>query len=115
MPIQNLRAGAVKTVVVNEIKSVVHVYRTSEGSDAPGQVGWQRNGGVVQMQPIAVGQTVNFNINGAPGMLANACRSVVQLLWQNTAAVAATNIKENAARKFLKAPRTKIRAAAAKR
>ena len=60
------------------------------------------NGRVVQMQDLAVGETVNFNINGTGGRLANGCSSTVQLIWQNTAATPATNVKENAAHKFFK-------------
>ena len=60
------------------------------------------NGEVVQMQDLAVGQTVSFNIKGKAGRLANGCPAIVQLIWQNTAATPATNVRENAADKFFK-------------
>lgn len=102
MPVQNLIAKAVKEVAPNEIKGLVRVYRTDQGDDSPGRVGWMPNGKVVQMQELAVGETVNFNINGTAGRLANGCPSTVQLIWQNAAATPATNVKENAAHKFFK-------------
>lgn len=102
MPVQNLIARAIKSVEPNEIKGLVRVYRTNEGDDSPGRVGWMPNGGVVQMQELAVGHTVNFNINGKAGRLANGCPSTVQLIWENTAATPATNVEENAAQKFFK-------------
>ena len=83
-----------------EIKGLVRVYRTNEGDDRPGRVGWMPNGRVVEMQELAVGDTVNFNINGSGGRLANACSSIVQLIWENAAATPATNVTENAAHKF---------------
>lgn len=102
MPVQNLIPHAVKSVEPNEIKGLVRVYRTDQGDDSLGRVGWMPNGKVVQMQELAVGDTVNFNINGTAGRLANGCPSTVQLIWQNTAATPATNVKENAAQKFFK-------------
>lgn len=102
MPVQNLIAHAVKSVALNEIKGLVRVYRTNEGDGGPGRVGWMPDGRVVQMKELAVGDTVNFNINGVAGRLANGCPSTVQLIWQNTAATPATNVKENAAHKFFK-------------
>ena len=102
MPVQNLIAHAVKDVASNEIRGLVRVYRTDQGDKSPGRVGWMPNGKVVQMQELAVGDTVNFNINGAAGRLANGCPSTVQLIWQNTAATPATNVRENAAHKFFK-------------
>lgn len=107
MPVQNLIAHAVKEVAPNEIRGLVRVYRTDEGDDSPGRVGWMPNGKVVQMQELAVGDTVNFNINGTGGRLANGCPSIVQLIWQNTAATPATNVKENAAHKFFKGSKQK--------
>jgi hypothetical protein len=102
MPVQNLVPHAVKEVAPNEIKGLVRVYRTNEGDGKPGRVGWMPNGRVVEMQELAVGDTVNFNINGSGGMLANGCSSIVQLIWENTAATPATNVKENAAHEFFK-------------
>lgn len=102
MPVQNLIAHAVKSVARNEIKGLVRVYRTNEGNDSPGRVGWMPDGRVVQMQELAVGDTVNFNINGVAGRLANGCPSTVQLIWEDTAAIPATNVKENAAHEFFK-------------
>jgi hypothetical protein len=110
--VQNLTAGAVKNVAANEIRGVVHVYRTGQGYPDPGNVGWQPNGGALQMQPLAVGHHASFNINGAAGMLANGCPSVVQLLWDNAAATPAKNVKENAARKFFKTLAAKVGATA---
>jgi hypothetical protein len=100
MPVQNLIPHAVKNVASDEIKGLVRVYRTNQGEDKPGRVGWMANGRVVQMQELAVGDTINFNIDGAAGMLANGCASVVQLIWENTAATPATNVRENAAEEF---------------
>ena len=112
MAVQNLDPGAVKNVVANEIRGIVHVYRTNRGYDSPGQVGWLPNGGALQQVPLAVGHHASFDINGAAGILANGCPSVVQLLWQNAAATPATNVRENAARKFFKAPSAKVAATA---
>ena len=102
MPVQELIARAVKSVASNEIRGVVRVYRPNQGNDGPGRVGWMPNGEVVQMQDLAAGQTVNFNIKGKAGRLANGCPATVQLIWQNTAATPATNVRENAAREFFK-------------
>jgi hypothetical protein len=101
MAVQNLQPGAIKNVLVNEIRRRVHVYRTGQGYDGPGDVGWLPNGGQLQQQPLAIGHTVSFNINGAAGMLANGCPSMVQLLWEDAVAVPASNVTENAARTFL--------------
>lgn len=101
MAVQNLQPGAIKNVQANEIRRNVHVYRTGQGYDGDGNVGWLPNGGQLQMQPLAIGHTVTFNINGAAGTLANGCPSMVQLLWENAAAVSAPNVTENAARAVL--------------
>lgn len=87
MAVQNLAPGAIKEVARGEIRGNVHVYRTGQGSAAAGNVGWLPNGGALQEQPLAVGHTVTFAINGAPGMIANGCPSKVQLLWDNAVAV----------------------------
>jgi hypothetical protein len=81
--VQNLQPGAVKDVLAGEITGNVHVYRTNQGDAGPGNVGWVPHGGVLQQQPLAVGHTVTFAINGQAGMLANGCPSMVQLLWDN--------------------------------
>jgi hypothetical protein len=100
--VQNLQPGAVKNVAANEIRGTVHIYRTGQGYSSYGNVGWQPNGGQLQILDIAVGETVSFQINGAAGMLVNGCPSMVQLLWQNQAATDATNAVANVAGKYLK-------------
>jgi hypothetical protein len=110
--VQNLQPGGVKDVAANEIQGTVYCYRTGQGYDSPGTVGWLPNGGVLQMQDLAVGHTVSFAINGQTGMLSNGCPSMVQLLWDNGAAVAATNVKPGLAKKFLKRSKFSGKAAA---
>lgn len=100
--VQNLQPGDVKDVLPGEIAGTVHVYRTSRGYTEPGAVGWQPTGGVLQMQNLAVGQTVSFAINSASGMIANGCPSMVQLLWDNTMAQDATQVTSGVAQKYLK-------------
>jgi hypothetical protein len=82
MPVVNLQPGAVLDVAAGQIQSVAHLYRTGQGSDSPGNVGWVPNGGALQMAPLAVGGTVTFTINGAAGMISNGCPSMVQVMWQ---------------------------------
>jgi len=94
----------VKNVAANEIRRTVHCYRTNQGYNSPGAVGWQPTGGALQMQDIAVGQTVTFAINGQSGMIANGASSMVQLLWDNSAALEAAGVVENAAGKILRLP-----------
>jgi len=86
MAVANLQAGAIMNIGAGQIQGVAHVYRTNQGYNAPGNVGWLPNGGVLQDVPLAVGGTVNFPINGAAGMIANGCPSVVQVLWNNAPA-----------------------------
>lgn len=87
--VENLDPGHVKNVANNEIQRNVYVYRTNQGSNGYGDVGWKPNGGPLQMQPVVVGQTVSFPIGGQAGMIANGCPSMVQLLWDNGRAVMA--------------------------
>jgi hypothetical protein len=103
MPTQNLPAGAVKDVMANEIGGIVHVYRTPEGYETPGQFAWSPNGGEMQIHSLEIGHTISFKINGAVGSLANGCASVVELVWDNAPAVAATNVMEYAAKEILEA------------
>jgi len=101
MTVQNLQPGAVKQVAANEIQGNVYLYRTGQGNNGAGNVGWMPNGGVLQQQPLAVGGTASFPINGAAGMLANGCPSMVQLMWDNAAAVDARNAVPGAAVRVL--------------
>ncbi|MFT5891966.1 MAG: hypothetical protein ACI9Y7_002073 [Dokdonia sp.] len=101
MAVQNLNLGAIKDVAVNEIHTVCHVYCTGQGGGG-GNVGWLPTGGALVQHPLAVGGTVTFNINNQSGMIANGCASVVQLLWSNDNAVAATNSKSDMAETVLK-------------
>lgn len=91
MAVYNLNPGAVKHVAAGEIPRTVHVYRTGQGYPNAGSVGWAPNGGALQQQNIAVGQTVSFQINGAAGMIANGAPSMIQLLWTTGAEAAATH------------------------
>lgn len=108
--VQNLQPGSVKNVAANEVRGTLYVYRTRQGYDADGHVGWQPNGQPLQMQSLQVGQTVSFAVNGSAGMLANGCPSMVQLLWDNAAVAEATNTIANTAGKLLKGARPQRRA-----
>src|SRR5215469_11753939 len=109
--VQNLRGGGVKDVAPNEIQRTVYCYLTGQGGyPEGGNVGWVPTGGALQMQDINIGQTVSFQINGQSGMLSNACPNMLQLLWDNQPAVAATNVLPGVAKKPLK--RSKLAAAA---
>lgn len=88
--VQNLPPGGVKEVAEDEITGNVHIYRTSQGYDSPGTVGWKPDNGPLQIQSIDVGQHVTFAINGESGMIANGCPSKVQLLWDNSVATTVT-------------------------
>lgn len=81
MAVENLDPGDVMHLVAGEIQGTAHVFRTNRGDNTPGNVGWLPNGGVLQQCPLAVGETVSFAINGQPGVIANGCPSVVQVLW----------------------------------
>jgi hypothetical protein len=81
-PVVNLQPGDVLNVGVGHIQQIAHLYRTGQGSDSDGNVGWVPNGGQLQMLPLAVGHTVSFAINGAAGMISNGCPSMVQVMWQ---------------------------------
>lgn len=107
MPVHNLQPGSVMNVAAGQITGSAYVYRTSQGYDGPGNVGWAPNGGAVQVQPLAVGGTVQFAVNSQAGMIANGCPSMVQVLYTNGAAVLVRQTETNAAAKLLK----KVRAA----
>lgn len=79
--VQNLASGAFMEVAAGAIPGSAHVYRTGRGEPSPGNVGWVPNGGVVDVRPINVGETVTFQINGSGGMIANGCPSMVQVLY----------------------------------
>jgi hypothetical protein len=79
--VQNLQPGGLMDVAAGQIPGVVHVYRTGQGMAGAGNVGWLPAGGALQMQPLVVGSTVSFAVNGGPGMLSNGCPSMVQALW----------------------------------
>lgn len=111
MPVQNLQPGNVMNVAAGQITGVAHCYRTNQGYDSPGTVGWQPNGGALQMQDIGVGQTVTFNINGQGGIIANGAPSMVQVMWANTAAADHFAVTENAASRVLRAPQASAAAA----
>ncbi|HEY1690214.1 MAG TPA: hypothetical protein VGF95_15270 [Solirubrobacteraceae bacterium] len=79
--VQNLASGAFMEVGAGAIPGVAHMYRTGQGFPNPGNVGWVPNGGEAQVQPLSVGETATFAINGAAGMLVNGCPSMVQVLY----------------------------------
>jgi hypothetical protein len=97
MTVQNLAAGAVKDVAAGEITGNVHVYRTNDGYNTAGNVGWVPTGGALQQQALAVGETATFNVAGASGMIANGCPSRVQLLWNNQNALGTVGERRGAA------------------
>jgi hypothetical protein len=82
MPVVNLEPGGVLNVGIGQIQHNAHLYRTGQGLVGDGNVGWLPNGGLLQMVPLAIGQTVTFAINGADGMISNGCPSMVQVIWQ---------------------------------
>ncbi|MGE0229835.1 MAG: hypothetical protein AB7I38_07770 [Dehalococcoidia bacterium] len=102
MPVQNLQPGNVMNVAANQIQGTAHVYRTGQGYNGAGNVGWQPNGGALQIQAINVGQTVNFAVNGQAGMIANGAPSMVQVLWDNGAALEHAPVLENEAARVLR-------------
>ncbi|GAB3723433.1 hypothetical protein GCM10027594_04360 [Hymenobacter agri] len=103
--VQNLQPGDVKNVVAGEIRGTLYVYRTSQGYDQPGNVGWQPAGQPLQVYSLAVGETVSFVIDGREGLLANGCPSTVQLLWEEAPVANATNVNAHTARQLLKGAR----------
>ena len=98
MAVVNLAPGAIMNVAVNQIRRQCHVYRTRDGYDGHGTVGWAPNGGAVQVQDIAIGQHVTFAINGQAGMIASGAPSKLQVLYDNAAAqeIAATDLRASA-------------------
>ena len=66
---------------------------------------------VLQDSPLAVGGTVNFGINGATGMIANGCPSMVQVLWDNGGRVAAAKVQSSGAQQVLQSARARQTAA----
>jgi hypothetical protein len=83
MTVINLQPGNILNVHAGQIRSIAHVYRTSDGYDGAGSVSWAPNGGALQIMDIAVGQTVTFAINSQAGMIANGAPSKVQVLYDN--------------------------------
>lgn len=81
MTVYNLNPGAIKNVAPGEIPGTVHAYRTGQGYNTHGTVGWLPAHGALQQRDIAVGETVSFAVNGASGMIASGAPSVIQLLW----------------------------------
>jgi hypothetical protein len=67
MTVVNLAPGAIYNVGANQIRRVCHVYRTRDGYDGPGTVGWEPTGGALQVQDIDIGRTVSFNVNSQAG------------------------------------------------
>jgi hypothetical protein len=98
MPVVNLAPAAIMNVAANQIQRQCHVYRTQQGYDGNGNVGWAPTGGLLQSQDIAIGETVTFGINGHAGMIASGSPSMLQVLWDNAAAktIAATDFKRAA-------------------
>ena len=111
MSVVNLQPGNIMNVNAGQILHNAHVYRTNQGYDTPGNVGWLPNGGVLQDSPLAVGGTVNFGINGATGMIANGCPSMVQVLWDNGGRVAAAKVQSSGAQQVLQSARARQTAA----
>lgn len=111
MPVVNLQPGAVMNVGAGQIQGNAHVYRTGQGYDAPGNVGWLPNGGALQIVPLAVGGTATFAINGAAGQIANGCPSMVQVLWDNAHALVSPKVSEGQATKVLQLGRARLAAA----
>jgi hypothetical protein len=112
MPVNNLQPGGVMNVAAAQIQGTAYVYRTGQGYDTPGNVGWAPAGGAVQVQPIAVGETVSFPINGQAGMIANGAPSMVQVLWVNGAPGLVRQTETNAAAKLLRTVKSKAARAA---
>lgn len=98
MAVVNLAPGAIFNVAANLIRRQCHVYRTGQGYDGFGSVAWAPNGGAVQSQDLAVGETVTFAINGQAGMIASGAPSKLQVLYDNAAAheIAATDLRASA-------------------
>jgi hypothetical protein len=95
MAVVNLAPGAIYNVAANQIAGNAHVYRTRDGYDGHGTVGWLPTGGALQQQDIAIGETVTFAINGQAGAIISGAPSRLQLLYSNGAAieVAATDLR----------------------
>jgi hypothetical protein len=83
MTVVNLPAGYMMFVDAGQINRNANVYRTNDGFDTPGEVGWLPDGGVMQYVELAVGGNANFAINGRSGIIANGCASRVQALYDN--------------------------------
>ena len=83
MTVVNLQPGGIFNVAANQIRRHAHVYRTGQGYAAPGNVGWEPNGGALQINNIAVGETVTFAVNGQAGRFASGSPSVLQVMWSN--------------------------------
>jgi hypothetical protein len=98
MAVVNLAPGAIMNVAANQIRGQCHVHRTRDGYDGHATVGWQPTGGLLQVQDIAIGQTVSFAINGHAGMIVSGSPSRLQVLYDNGAAmmIEATDFKRAA-------------------
>lgn len=111
MPVVNLQPGAVMAVAAGQIQHNAHVYRTGQGYNTPGNVGWLPNGGALQNVGLDVGDTVTFAINGAAGMIANGCPSMIQVMWDNTHALTSPKVIEGQATRVLKTAQLRATAA----
>jgi len=115
MAVVNLDAGAVFNVAANQIHGNAHVYRTGQGYSSPGSVGWVPNGGIAQIQGLAVGHTATFAINNQAGMIANGCPSKVQVLYDNGGALRNADVVEGEAKRLLDGESAKSRPAKARK
>lgn len=83
MSVINLQPGEVLDIRAGEIFGNVYIYRTNQGYDSPGHVGWLPNGGTLQQVALSVGETASFAINQRAGTIANGCPSKIQVMWDN--------------------------------
>ena len=90
MPDANLQPGGHWDIGANQVSRTLNVYRYPDAnSHGEGTVGWEPQGGQLQFQQIAPGQTVSFAVNRAPGTFWNATPAVVRISWTQEAGVPA--------------------------
>lgn len=102
MTVINVGPGGIYNVAANQIQGNCHVYRTGDGFNGPGNVGWLPNGGNLQNVAMNVGDTITFAINGQAGVIASGVPSRIQLLYSNGAAIDAPATDLGLSRRILR-------------